>query len=51
MGDGAQLAMVANLGPANLTLPMGPVGRLLWGSAVGNAAALAPWSVIWSIEA
>jgi maltooligosyltrehalose trehalohydrolase len=51
MGDGAQLSMAANLGPADLSLPMAPVGRLMWGSAVGNAAALAPWSVIWSIEA
>jgi maltooligosyltrehalose trehalohydrolase len=51
MGDGAQLAMTANLGPADVTLPTAPVGRLLWGSPVGNAAALAPWSVVWSIEA
>jgi maltooligosyltrehalose trehalohydrolase len=51
MGDGAQLTMVANLSPANLTLPRAPAGRRLWGSGVGSAADLAPWSVIWSIEA
>jgi maltooligosyltrehalose trehalohydrolase len=49
MGDGAQLTMTANLGPANVTSPVAPVGRLLWQSAVGNVG-LAPWKVIWSIE-
>ncbi len=51
MGDGAQLTLTANLGPADLTIPTAPVGRPLWGSAAGNAGALAPWSVIWAIEA
>jgi maltooligosyltrehalose trehalohydrolase len=51
MGDGAWLSLIANLAPEILTSRTAPTGRLLWGAAVEHDVALAPWSVIWSIEA
>jgi maltooligosyltrehalose trehalohydrolase len=51
MGDGAWLSLTANLSPKSLISQTAPTGRLLWGAAIENDSAFAPWSVRWSIEA
>jgi maltooligosyltrehalose trehalohydrolase len=50
MGDGAQLALVANLAAEAAAVSVVPAGRRLWANGILESSSLAPWSVFWSID-
>jgi maltooligosyltrehalose trehalohydrolase len=50
MGDGAKLALLANLADKPLECSMVPGGRRLWCVGVGNRRSISPWGMLWSID-